>query len=52
MPSPHPAVTSKAIKIALKYGKNVSRGIMGMEKKIEEQTKEIARMGAWIEERV
>ena len=31
MPSPHPAVTPTAIVIALKYGKNVSRGILEME---------------------
>lgn len=32
MPSPHPAVTPAAIAIAIKYGKNVSRGIQEMEK--------------------
>ena len=52
MPSPHPAVTPASIAIALKYGKNVSRGILEMEKKILEQRREIEIMGAWIAERV
>lgn len=50
MPSPHPAITPDAIAIAKRYGKNVSRGIVEMEKVIQEQKKEIADMGAIVEE--
>jgi hypothetical protein len=46
------AVSDGAQEIALKYGRNVSQGILAMEKKIQEQAKEISDMGAWIEERV
>jgi hypothetical protein len=46
------AISTPSAAIALRYGANVSRGIAGMEKKIEEQKKEIAQMGAWIDERV
>ena len=38
--------------IAIRYGKNVSRGIQEMEAVIQKQKSEIAQMGAWIEERV
>jgi len=45
MPSPHPAVTPEAIEIAKKYGKNVSRGIVEMEKIIMKQKKDIVLIG-------
>jgi len=46
MPSPHPAVTPEAIEIAKKYGKNVSKGIIEMEKIIVKQKKDSALIGA------
>ena len=52
MPGDPVTISKEAHMIAIKYGKNVSRGIVEMEKVIQEQKKEIADMGAWIEERV
>lgn len=52
MPSKVYAIATPSAKLALRYGKNVSKGIAAMGKKIEAQEKEIAQMGAWIEERV
>jgi len=45
-------ISKSAHVTAIKYGPNVSKGIMAMEAKISEQAKEIGKMGAWIEERV
>jgi len=45
-------ISKDAHMTAIKYGPNVSKGILAMEKKIVEQEKDIGKMGAWIEERV
>ena len=46
------SISNPSAIIALKYGKNVSRGILEMQKKIVEQEEEISTMGAWIGDRV
>ena len=48
MPSAKYSISKPSAIIALKYGKNVSRGILEMQKKIVEQEEEISTMGAWI----
>ena len=45
MPSAKYSISNPSAIIALKYGKNVSRGILEMQKKIVEQEEEINDMG-------
>ena len=45
MPSAKYSISKPSAIIALKYGKNVSRGILEMQKKIVEQEEEINDMG-------
>ena len=44
MPSKKYAISNPSAIIALKYGKNVSRGILGMEREIVVMTKELHRL--------
>jgi len=51
MPSKHPAISNPSCDIALKYGKNVSKGIQEMERRItvlesanKQKAEEIKRM--------
>lgn len=51
MPSKVYAISKPSAAIALRYGANVSRGIGKMEKKIQEQDKEIEAYSAFVRER-